>query len=448
MSRKALIALCIIGGISLAAVVAFSFAGSGGKVPAAVPVAAKDAPGSATRVETAPPVRENIRRVSETTPAILMPYEQTDLYARLTGYVSKISVDYGDRVKGPKYGGGELIRPADVLIELWVPEMVSALRLKKEQVQQARKALAMAQAQVVTAKAQLQEAEAGLSRAEANHNYWKSQSERFASLVKDSVLDKQTQEETANQFRAAAAALNEAKAKIESAKAMLQEKESAREKAVVDIRASEADRDQAEDMLQYAKIVAPYDGVVTKRNMHTGAFVNPKSGDQPLLTVVRTDLLRVVVEVAERDVRYLNKDAKVMADFDGVPGKRFEWKITRLAPVLGAGKRVRVEVEVPNTDGTLYPGMYGHASVILEEKCQVLTVPAGCLASDDQGAFVWLAVGGKAERRRVTVGINDGTRAEITAGLTGSEEVISAGKDSLRTGQPLLVQRSDAAKKQ
>jgi multidrug efflux pump subunit AcrA (membrane-fusion protein) len=394
------------------------------------------------------PSRQNICRVSETTPAILLPYEQTDLFAKLTGYVSKINVDYGDRVHGPRCdSSGSPVKPGDVLVELWVPEMVAAVRLKREQVEQARKALAMADAQVLTAKAQLREAEAGVSRAQANQSYWKSQSARVAGLVKDSVLDKQTQEETQFQFRSAVAALGEVEAKVESAKAALQEKGSARDKAEADIRAAEADRDQTEDMLQYAKILAPYDGVVTKRSLHTGALVSAKPGDQPLLSIARTDLLRVVVEVSERDVRYLSKEAKVTAEFDGLPGRRFEWRVTRMAPVLGAGKRVRVEVEVPNPDGSFYAGMYGRASVILEERREVMTVPASSLGNDSQGAFVWLVDGGKAARRRVTVGITDGSNAEITSGLKGSEELISQGIDSLAEGQPLVAQKSDAGKR-
>ncbi len=158
--------------------------------------------------------------------------------------------------------------------------MVAELKLKEEQVQQARKALAMTKAQVVTAQAQVQEAQAGLSRAEATHNYWQGQSARFTSLVKDSVLDKQTQEETLNQFRSAAAALSEAKAKVESAKAVVLEKESASEKAEADIRAAEADRQRQADLVGYATLTAPFDGVVTQKNVNTKQFVQPATGGQ------------------------------------------------------------------------------------------------------------------------------------------------------------------------
>jgi RND family efflux transporter MFP subunit len=443
MTRKALVALCTLAGIALAAVSVLSFAGCGDQAPTASQ--ATDVPASRVPVETTRPVRQKIQRVSETTPAILLPQEQTDLHARLTGFIKEIRVDYGDRVtKG------------EILAVLWVPEMEKELEQKeahvtlaKAAIEQAKATLKAAEAGIKSAEAGVTEAEASRGRASAQYELWKDEYARIKDLVIRKVMTQQNLDVTLNQYRAAQASLTEVEAKIQSAKAALEESKARKDKAGADVKAAEAtllvteaDRDQARDMLQYAKVVAPYNGVVTKRNLHTGAFINPKAGDQPLLTVVRTNFLRVVVDVSERDVRYLNKDAKVAATFDALPGKRFEWKITRRAPVLGSGKRVRVEVdEIPNPDGTLYPGMYGYASVILEEKLQALTVPAACLGSDDKGAFVWLAVEGKAERRRVTVGINDGTRAELTLGLSGTEEVICSGKEALRDGQPVMIQR-------
>lgn len=442
MSRKPLIAMAALVGVSVTVVVVLYAAIGGGKAQAVSEDTAASA--SALRVEAVSPLRANIRRVSETTPAILMPYEQTELYARLTGFLKEIRVDYGDRVK-----------KGEVLAVLWVPEVEIELEQKEARVtlaraaiEQAKAALNAAEAAIQSAEASVTEAEAGRARAGAQYERWKGEYSRIKDLVNRSVIDRENLDETVNQYRAAEAAVTEVEAKVNSAKALLQESRARKERARADVtgasanlRVAEADRDQAKAMLQYARVIAPYDGVVVKRSLHTGAFLNPRAGDQPLLTVVRTDLVRVVVDVAERDVRYLRNDSKILADFDALPGRRFEWKITRLAPVLGAGKRARVEVEVPNASGSLYPGMYGHASVILDDKREALTVPAGCLGADDKGTFLWLAVGEKAERRSVTVGIQDGTRVEITSGLSGTEEVICGGKDALRDGQPVILPR-------
>jgi len=87
--------------------------------------------------------------------------------------------------------------------------------------------------------------------------------------------------------------------------------------------------------------------------------------------------------------------------------------------------------------------MYGHAAVMLEEKPQALTVPAACLSSDDKGSFVWVAMNGTARQNRVTIGLSDGSKAEITSGLTGAEKVICNAKAALRDGQPVMADKMD-----
>ena len=409
--------------------------------------APRDTAVSATPVETIAPVRQALNRVSEAIPAELLPYEKTDIFAKVSGYLQEIRVDYGDRVK-----------KGDVLAMLWVPELQKEFEQRKAVVaraeaaiQQAREAVKAAEARVRSGEAAIAEAEAGRLRAQAQYERWKSEYTRIGELVRGGAIEARILDETLKEFKASEAALAEAEAKIKLTHAALDANKAERDKAQADVSVAEAnllvakaDRDQVEAMLQYTRVVAPYDGVVTKRNLHTGAFIGSKPGEQPLLTIVRTDILRVVVDVPEKDVRYLGKDNRVVVDLDALPGKKFEWKITRLAPVLGSGKKVRVEADIPNPDGVLYPGMYGHASVILEEKPDALTVPAACVTSDDNGSFVWVAMNGMATRKRVALGLNDGSRAEITAGLTGTGEVICQAKGTLREGQPIMPYKTDA----
>ena len=218
--------------------------------------------------------------------------------------------------------------------------MVSELKLKEEQVQQARKALAMSQAQVATARALVTETKAGLSRAEANHNYWKSQSTRFTGLVRDNVLDRQTQEEALNQFRSAAAAVAEAEAKIESARAGQQEKEmpgtrrrwtSARPTRI----GSQA------DLVGYARLTAPYDGVVTQKNVDTRKFVQPATGPQAdvLYVVERTDVVRIFVQVPETDADWVSVARPATIRVQALQNQEFKGKVTRTASSLNQVSR-------------------------------------------------------------------------------------------------------------
>ena len=113
---------------------------------------------------------------------------------------------------------------------------------------------------------------ADVSRAEAVNDYWKGQNDRFAKLVNQSVLDRQTQDETHSQFRAAAASLTEVQAKIITATTMLQEKKALRDKAEIDIRVAEADLKRQSDLVRYGTFLAPYDGVVTRRTINAVAL--------------------------------------------------------------------------------------------------------------------------------------------------------------------------------
>jgi RND family efflux transporter MFP subunit len=385
-----------------------------------------------------------------------MPYEQTDLTARVVGYVRKINVDIGDRVKGPRYdSNGRQVEEGQVLAELWLPEMVEELKQKealiaqaKVDVKQSEAAWAVAAANVKTAEAAVREAEAGRVRAVAQETLWTREHQRLRRLTSGVVTETDV-DKARMEMEAAQAMRGEVEAKVLSMKAARDESAVKRDKAEADVAAAkaripvaEANRDQVRAMLQYAKLTAPYDGVITKLNVHTGAYITDRVGQQPLFTIVRTDKLRVTVDVPERDVRFLKAENVVQVDLDALPGKKFACEISRFAPVLGAGKKVRVEVHIPNADGALYPGMYGHAVVVLEHKKRALTVPTTCLSTDEKGPFVFTVVDGKAKQQHVGVGINDGRKAEITSGLTGGEEIIAAGKDLVHDDQSVTAKSS------
>jgi RND family efflux transporter MFP subunit len=432
-------------GFAVAAVAAL--AGCDSKIPASSQ-AQKAGDTQPVPVETIQPTREDLKRFSDSTPAELLPYEQTDLTAKIAGYVQKVNVDIGDRVKGPRYDhDGRLLEEGQVLAELWVPEMLAELQQKEKlveqvaaDVKQATANLAAAEANLKTAEAAVKEAEAARGRADAQAAFARSQFERLSQTGQ--AVERQVIAEALLQKSAAEAAQAEIEAKVQSMQAARDESAAKRDKARADVLAAQArigvahaNRDYVKAMLQYAKLTAPYDGVITKLNVHTGAFVTGKAGESPLLTIVRDDKLRVTVDVSEKDVRFLKPDTVVEVDLDALPGRKFAWKISRFAPVLGTGRKVRLEVHIPNTEGGLYPGMYGHAVVVLEHKKGALTLPATCLSTDEKGPFVFTVTEGKARKQRVVLGINDGKKVEIASGLSGTEEVISSGKDTIREGQ-------------
>ena len=397
------------------------------------------------------PIRKTIRReVGQ--PGVIEAFERTPIVSKIPGYVLKWTADIGDSV-----------HKDDLLAELWVPELESELKLKEEQVRQSKKTLAMAAAQVATAKAHIDEAEAAIGRAEANHNYWKGQSARFANLVKQNVLDKQTQDETLNQYQSAAATLLEAKAKLLSAKALEEEKESAREKAEIDIEAAQAERQRQADLVAYARLTAPFDGVVTQRNINTKQFVQPATSSQgePLYVVERTDIVRIFLAVAEIDAEWIQVGTPATVRVQALQGAEFKGEVTRTAWTLNKVTRtLRTEVDLsnpqsPNGARRLRPGMYAFGAVTAEWPDR-LTVPASAVVTEGDvnvgyQSFCYIVEEGKIRRTRIEIGARNDQLVEVLKKrvadgdqfrwepFTGAEQVVQGDLAGLKEGQTVEI---------
>ena len=218
------------------------------------------------------PERKSLRSVVEQ-PGSVQAYEETQLYARVPGYVhlahgtdGRLLHDIGSEVRGPRYdAAGKEVEPGEILAELVVPELEqevahqqALVRQADAEGEQAVKALAAATANVVVAQAAVVETQAAYDR-------WESESKRMTALAKDRILDTQAAEETLNQFRAAGGKLASAKASVDKAKAD-------RDRAEADVRVARSRVDAAtaaarvsEAQLSYAKIRAPFDGKITGR---------------------------------------------------------------------------------------------------------------------------------------------------------------------------------------
>jgi RND family efflux transporter MFP subunit len=393
-------------------------------------------------VHVAPPARATLRR-SVDQPGQIQAFEQTAIVAKIPGYVRTWNVDIGDPVKKD-----------DVLAELRVPELDAEVRQKDAQVKQADKALVMAQAQVATADALVREAEAGLTRAEAGRSYWQSQNERFARLTKNDVLDKQTQEETLNQFRSATAAYQEAQAKVTSARANHAERIAARDKAEADVQAAKADRDRVAALAGYTKLTAPYAGTVTRRTVNTGQFVQPATepkGDV-LFVVERTDTVRIFVAVPEADAAWVRKGVPASVRVQVLPGQEFKGSVTRTSWALDRTTRTLLtEIDLKNPDGRLRPGMYAYATVTAERP-DVLSLPAGAVVTEgdvNRGyqTFCYEVVDGTARRLPIQTGAAAGSRVEVLkkqaaagwADFTGQEQIVQADAAALKDGERVTV---------
>lgn len=436
-------------GVSAVLLAAYGCQHKPAEKPQAAAPAAEKAPRSVTVVN---PQRTTIRReVGQ--PGVIQAFERTPIVARIPGYVLKWNVDIGDA-----------IHKDELLAELWVPEMLSQLKLKEEQVEQARKALAAAEAQVNSAKALVQEAKASRARAEAMQTFWMSQNNRFSGLVKASVLDEQTRDETLSQYRSAAAAIGETDARIESAQALEQEKESLRDRIAVDILVAEADRQHQADMVAYARLTAPYDGVVTQRNINTKQFVQPAAGDKGdvLYVVERTDTVRIFVSVPEVDADWVQVDTSASVRVQALQGEEFKGKVTRSSWSLNQKTRTLLaeidlaNPELPGTGRRLRPGMYAFAKIAGEWR-EVLALPASAVVTEGDvnvgyQSFCWLVENGRVQRLPIEIGVRNDQfiavrRKQVShAGeeprwedFSGAEEIVQGELAGLKDGQTVTL---------
>jgi HlyD family secretion protein len=433
-------------------------------LPAAATGCARQAPAETVAppptVTVGYPQRQTLRRVVEQ-PGWIEAFEQTPLFARITGYVRKVNVEMGARV-----------RRSEVLAELSVPEREEELAHKQAlvtqagiEVKQAEQALRVAAASVQTAASQVTEARAAVKRTRANRDRWQSEYTRMAALVQSRVLDEQSRDETQNQFRAAEAALEEAEARVRSAEAAHSESQAKKAKAEADleaarnrVRVAEADSRYTAALLEYAQIRAPFDGVVVRRHVDTGHFLQPGvggKGAEPLFVVCRTDTMRIFVDVPEADAVLVKDGGAARIRLQALGDQEIEGKIAGTSWALEPGQRtLRTEIDLPNPDGKLRPGMYAYANIPIEQP-GAMTLPASAVVLVREGqSFCYCLEGERVVRTPLLVGGRAGSVVEVLkkqagpagpgekprwTGLSGAEQVVLCNPGELTDGQTVTV---------
>jgi RND family efflux transporter MFP subunit len=361
--------------------------------------------------------KKDVRRTIERPGYNIDAYERTPLYAKIPGYVKKWNFDIGNHV-----------HKDDILAELYVPEMDVELKQKEASIRQASSEIEQAKTVILRAQAELGRA--------------KSQYERLARVQKSGVLDQEQVEETRLGFEAAQAALAKAKADVSVAEARLE--------------VAKADRDHVQSLLQYTKILAPFDGVVTRRNINTGDFVQPgaaSKGDS-LYVVEKVDPVRVFVNVQELEAVWVRDGDTALIRPHSLQGQQFKGTVTRSSGSLNPQNRtLRTEIDLPNADGKLMPGMYVTATIIAEHK-SVWALPVAAVVTQGEQNFCYRVQYGKAVRTPIQVGLrgNDlvevlkkqtkpakGSEAGQWEDFTGEEQIVTSNLGALTDGQVLTA---------
>ncbi len=270
------------------------------------------------------------------------------------------------------------------------------------------------------------------------------------------AIDERAADEKQQDFESSRAGEEYSLAAVETAEGRLARAVAALEKSRADLdvarshqRVAEAAKTTSRILAEYIEINSPYDGVVTRRSFHRGAFIRSASdgGDVPVLSVARTDLMRVIVYVPDRDVPYVDRGDKVLIRFDALPGDSFPGTVARYSNVeTSANRTMRVEVELPNPHGRLREGMYGALTILLEPPANVLTIPSQALVEMNSlgDGRVFVARDGRARMLAVRTGKDNGRRVEIQEGLSENDTIVLSYSGSLDDGDLVETQRAAA----
>jgi membrane fusion protein (multidrug efflux system) len=355
--------------------------------------AASKAEPDAQTVEVVPVTSQKLATVF-TLPAQLVPFETVDIFPKVTGFMDMIRVDRGSKVHK-----GELI------IRLSAPELLA-------QRAQAESAVRAAESQLTTAKAKL-------ASDQGTYLHMASAAKTPGVVAENDVM-------VASQTASAA------QGEVQSA-----------ENNVA------AARDALRSVAQlesYLNIYAPFDGIVTTRNLHPGALVGPASGrpgSLPLVQIVDNGHLRLVVPVPEAYVGEMQTGQQVAFTVPAYPGQTFHAPIARISHDVDLNTRTMpVELDVHNTDGRLSPGSFSSVQWPVHRAAPTMFVPVSAVTNDQQRTFVERVRDGKAEWVDVVTGLSVNGNIEVLGDLKPTDQVIRNATDAIRPGQQVKISSS------
>lgn len=393
-------------------------------------------------------------------PGTVEPFEAADLYAKASGFLQEQNVDIGSRVK-----------KGEILARISVPEKERQVERDEARVRAAEAKVRQMAAHVAAAEAEAKAADASVTFAEVSvrakasyRKYREKQLKRIKELAAQNAIEAKVVDEQEDYHlsaleaeNAALEAVNSARERASAARSKITEAKADLDEAKASAGVAVAEWEASKVLLDYTIIRSPYTGVVTKRTFHTGDFI--KSADQggitPVLAVERTDVMRVVIQVPDRDVPFVSRGDPAVIEIDALPGVVFETtgttkvEVSRWADAEDPSTRtMRTEVDVKNPDGLLRHGMYGRATLNLQNGAPTaVRIPSGALVVRD--------VGGKGKVRvvrddhlvtvPVLIGSDNGVEVEILTGLSPTDRVVVRASGPADEGAAVVVANAQAS---
>lgn len=334
------------------------------------------------------------------------PNQEVDLHAKIAGYVKVMHVDVGDHViKG------------QLIAELEAPEMT-------QQLAQAEATLRRSQADVAKARSELQ-------RSDAQHSIRQLSFDRLSAVIK------------ARPNLVAQQELDDASSRLQEADAQLASSQAAVTVSEAQVEIAAAAKKQFEAMLTYLRITAPFAGTITKRFADPGAMIQAGTASNiqamPVVQLSQVNLLRLVLPVPESVVPRIRTNAPVEVRVESLK-RVFQGRISRFTGKLdGSTRTMETEVDLSNPDSAIKPGMFGYATLELEQRQDVLTIPVQALSGRSVPVTV-LVIGPdkRLQERQVNLGMETPARIEVVSGLRANDMVVVGARANLHPG--LLVE--------
>jgi RND family efflux transporter MFP subunit len=347
------------------------------------------------------------------------PFQEIEVHAKVAGYVKSIGVDVGDRV-----------RAGQLLAVLEIPELENDIVTDEASVRRSGE--------------EVNRAHADLTRAESAHDVAHLGATRLAAVMKQrpNLVAQQDIDEALGRDRVAEAQVSTARAALAAAQEQL---------AV-----ARAGQNRTKTMFGYARIAAPFSGVITRRYADTGALIQAGTASQsqamPIVRLSENSTLRLIIQVPESAVSRIRVGAPVEVKVQAV-GRSFEGTVARFAEKLNLDTRtMETEVDVPNPSLQLVPGMYASAVIGTEEARDVVAAPVQAIDHQDNKATA-LVVGadGRLQSRTLDLGLEAPDRVEVRHGLAAGDLVVIGSRARLKPGgrvtaKPIDLQAAEGAR--
>jgi RND family efflux transporter MFP subunit len=338
----------------------------------------------------------------------LVPFQEIDVYAKESGYVQKLFVDYGTHVKA-----------GQIMATLEIPEL-------EAQIDEDR-------AQIKSYSDQVVRADHEFKRYQAQYKALHLEFTRLNGVfeTQPGIVAQQEVDDAQSKDLAAESQVDAGEAALAAAKGQLAE---ANAKLVHD-----------QTLFDYSKITAPFSGVVTERYANLGTLMQMGTGSStqamPLVRLSQDDLFRLVIPVPESYVRYIRIGDPVNVSVPSL-NRTFPGKVARFSVDVRADTRtMHTEVDVPNPQRVLLPGLYAEADIPLDQKVDVMAVPIQALNHEHDKTTVFVVNGnGEVEDQVVQVGLETSSDAEVLSGLNEGDKVVVSDRSGLKPGQKVHPQ--------